>query len=149
MFTLYVTRSGGRRADTGRTTKGYGGRGTERSFYFVLVPPFIHPKQNEYNIFITACSCSALNWPSRTPINRIFDFGKNKLTVICVIDTHTFFTNIFFFNVGTPSGVHLFKPPSFQSSKYVLAMRHRSLQSEMDGIRLLWILINCLYRFER
>ena len=32
---------GERRADTGRTTKGNGGRRTEISFYFVLViPPF-------------------------------------------------------------------------------------------------------------
>ena len=44
-----VTRSGGRRAegrglrpraDTGQTTKGYGGLRMEISFYFVLVPPY-------------------------------------------------------------------------------------------------------------
>ena len=29
------------RADTGRTTKGYGGGRTKRSFYFALVPPVL------------------------------------------------------------------------------------------------------------
>ena len=35
----WMGESRGRRADTGRTMKGNGGRRTERSFYFVLVPP--------------------------------------------------------------------------------------------------------------